>query len=208
MADQRETIGVFGITRLRTPDPTYTQGAVVPGTPAGPIATAVGPPIPIAGPIVGTVGASEWWNLFVTMPPAPDVVWVMICGDISMQVEATASAPTRMVLHTFGVITTVDETRGPSFGSDDTFITKPAASGGNYDTISLNTRPDPRGVWVPLNPDDTSAGWTMSFNALAGAVAITASEWRADLSQVRLVGYPANMWNTGQLWEGTRFRGS
>ncbi len=209
MANIFETDGAFTITRLRTDDTAYLQGAVRPlGFAANPIALAEGPVV--TGPTVAP-GNAESWTLAVTMPAAPEVVWVVVEGNIKMgQNPATGSLVADMWLFMFGDLTDGAALRGPIFGPgvDIAQAINVASAGGFVRSIQLSTNNVPRSVWIPLDPDQTSAGWTPLFHTRMGATAVAPNELLVDLSHVRMVGYPVNLWGTGALWDGTRLRGS
>jgi len=214
VADVSDTIGEFAVTRLRSEDTPYLQGAI---DSLGPAAI---PTVIARGPVFdgpsGAVGAVDWWRVAVTMPAVPEVIWVMIRTQIFLLLDAGISAPARFGLLTFGNITEVDEARGPFFNFGGTTIFEPGA-GTNWLQLLAGAATEGDQRWIPLDPlprtgpnyTGTVNGWTMILSIRAGTPNGPAQDdIRVDMTQVILLGYPVNAWNTGTLWAGTAFRGS
>ncbi len=206
MASVFELLGDFTVTRLRSRDVSYLRGAVRPvGDAPIPIALARGPQV--TGPGSATTGGATW-SVGVTIAPNPDVAWVLISGEYNIKRAAGPSIPLQSYLFTFGDITDIDNTRGPILGMGEPLGSSLAGTGGSFAAIDLPVTPRNQQLWVPLDPVVTAGGWTPVISVLLGATPPGVDDFQIDMSQVLLVGYPVNAWNTGALWAGTAFRGS
>ncbi len=206
MANVFENIGTFDLTRLRSQDVPYLSGAVSSrGEKPIPVALARGPQVLGPG---SAVGISEWWSVGVAIPATPEVAWVMVNGDYTMKSTALIPIPNRSFLFAFGDVANVDNFRGPVLGIGTEVATAVADSGGDFTTINVPEKPRPKSLWIPLDPADTSAGWTVVITTLMGATATAADDISIDMSQVLFLGYPVNAWNNGDLWSGAAYRGS
>lgn len=207
MADIFEDRGIFTITRLRAENVAFLSGAVSSSGPLpSPIALARGPLL--IGPSTNP-DADSRIGFGVTVPAAADVAWVLISANFFvLRGGVASSALTGIFLSTFGDILDIDNTRGPVFAQGALLAGVPGAAG-DFHTMQVATDPNQlKQLWVPLDPASTTGGWTMLLELLVGATAPLADEIQVDMSQVLLVGYPANAWNTGALWNGVTYRGS
>lgn len=207
MADVLEEVGSFSVQRLRTTDTSFLQGAVRPELGTPPIAIATGPLV--AGPVAGIVGAGEFWVVGVSVPAARDVMWIATDLNFTIAVDtATSSQPASAYIAAIGDIADSDAVRGPIVGSSNLTNFNPG-TGGTFDRVAADDDKTYPSIWAPLDPTSTVGGFTMIVSVLANAgTAIAVGEHRIDLTRVRLVGYPVNLWNTGVLWASTNARGS
>jgi hypothetical protein len=203
MASVFETSGTFKIQRLRTENPSFLSGAIATGGPLPvPVAVATGPQV-ISG---AAPGNDELWLVAVTVPAAPEVVWVQVSSDYFVWAD-TGNLLQNSYLYTFGDITDGGNTRGPVAGIGDSMAYSLAADPGVTAKWAYPYPPSvPRapGQWVL-----TADGWTMVVSTKVGSAAPTgANDMRLDLSQVILIGYPVNAWGTSAIWTQTGSRGS
>ncbi len=210
MAGVFEQAGTFTITRLRTVDAAYLQGAIQPAGPLPlPIAMARGPAA-ILGP-GSTITDNEGWGVEVAIPAAPDVVWVIINAEVVISMDqSTGTLLVNSYLFAFGTVAGKDNMTGPVFGPgtlSGVHIT--TGTGAVFDSYLQPLVPAvTAGLWHPLDPDRTANGSSMYNVVRVGSTAPGVDDLRLDLSQVLLLGYPTNIWNTAALWDGTRTRGS
>lgn len=205
MANVFENIGIFTIERLRTVDAAYLAGAIKPlGGPPSPIAIARGPRS-IVGPL-SAITAGAMWGVRVAMPAVPEVVWVVVNGDVTVQAGG-AGLVAALNVATFGAETTPDPTHGPFFGGNLVDVISQGGAG-TFDRYDLIVPATNRGIWAPLDPNETSAGWNVEVSVLIGATEPGTSEFSIDLSRFVLIGYPVNAWGSAALWDGVRVRGS
>jgi hypothetical protein len=208
MASQYSTTGTFTIQRLRTGDTSFLAGAIdSPGPVPLPSAIATGPLI--VGPGTGFL-AAERWTVAVTMPAAPELAWVILRTEMALA-NAGASAPT-ISLHmcTFGDIADQDNSRGPYFGTSSVATEVSGTPAGTYSQTKVADPADgaSRSLFLPLDTSLTGDGWTPTFTGVSDTGGVNANQWRWDLRNVQLLGYPANLWNTGSLWAWATSRGT
>ncbi len=207
MANIFENIGTFTLTRLRSTDASYLRGAVRPLGPT-PIPTilATGPQVVGPGSILGV---STWWGLGIEVPAVPEVVWVVVGMDFSLKKAVGVGNLEIAYLMVFGDVADVDNVRGPIAGAATLSTIAPGATGTFVDLTAVKDPARPSQMWVPLDPADTSSGWHFGLAVLTSAAAgAGVGELSVDLSSVRLIGYPVNLWNTGAMWAGMAGRGS
>lgn len=203
MAARIENLGTFEIERLRAPGTSYFEGATQGlGLEPVPIVLAKGPEAVLVG---GTITAGETWALGVAVPAVPEVMWVLITANV-MIFSVTASPPTLISIFTQGDTADLDNTQGPVFVDPAPKQLVPGTASGDFSSVT--SMEGSLGHFVPIDPVDTSAGFFMVLHVTAGATGPTIGQWRADLSNVLLAGYPVNYWDTGRLWQNTLRRGS
>ncbi len=202
MAARIENLGTFEIERLRTTGTTYPSGAINEiGSEPEPIARAFGPEGILVG---GTVTAGETWALGVAVPAVSEVVWVVVRANV-MIFGVTASAPVLMSIFTQGDTADLDNTEGPVFIDPSPRQLVPGTAGSFSSVTSMEGA---TGLFVPIDPAATSAGFFMVCHTTAGSTGPTVGQWSANLRNVILLGYPVNYWKTGKLWQNTLRRGS
>ncbi len=210
MANIFQTLGRFTVARLRSTDTTYLSGAVKSSFPFLPVAIATGPII--TGPVSTGLVDGETWGVAVPVPSTPDVMWVVAYTGYNMKLEAAVSKPSSSFLVAFMDVADQDNLKGPILGgmglAPVQFV--PGAAGGTFTTIIASNTPSLKStaLWVPLDPDDTSAGWNFGVTFEAGTTGPGVDDIEIDLRGVVLVGYPVNAWNTGALWAAVGARGS
>lgn len=202
--------GEFTVTRLRTADAAYLQGVDRPSSLPEPIAVARGPFI--TGPQANLIGASEFWVAGASVPALGDVVWVVVNADLHLRMPSGADVVERLFLFPRGTVTNAAYLEGPQMGPGTNVATVPVASGGTCPFVAgVNSpRDSSRGLFLPLDPSWTSIGWDMVVvvEATAGGGGIAQNAARLDMLEVRMIGYPANVWGTGGLDAVAAFRGS
>lgn len=203
MANVFEDVGTFTIRRLRTPDSSNLAGAVRPNQvlPA-PVAMAEGPQ-QVAGPISAGVGASEHWVVGTTIPAMDDVVWVFV-GDVPILKRQTGIGPCQeMYFMPVGDVTDSEVARGPLLGIGEGTLGEPyIGSGGSFVVLQAPAaQPLACSCWHPLDPDLTKDGFTCLTTILAPAGGLATSKAALNMKSVRYLGYAANTWDTGALWQ-------
>lgn len=207
MASVLENIGTFTIERLRMDDAAQLQAAVRPaGQLPQPLAIARGPVI--VGPL-SAVGDSEQWVVGLAVPAAPDIAWVMVRADFIVKEDAAvASQIPNVALFPIGGITSSALLQGPAFGTDTMLHRNTVASAGTFVFASNPPTDAGKGIWLPLDPDDTASGWFVLFTMRMGTTAPGTSDVEVDFRGVTFLGYPTNVWGTSMLWQNLAFRGS
>lgn len=212
MANVFENVGAFTVQRLRGQDAAYLRGANRPGgiTP-DPVAVALGPQA-VRGPAAGNVGAGEYWGVGVSVPAAADVAWVLVGAGYHMRYTSAAGANQKSYLLPYGDVSSVEDTRGPVFGYGTNLGVVVGGSGTTYVNLSLPDEPkgpsSGLGLWFPMDPELTSAGWTVVVLNQVNAAGLAQNLMEIDMSGVRLLGFPVNLWSTGPLWAPVALRGS
>jgi len=208
MASIFENLGDFQITRLRAQNTAYLSGAVASIEPLpAPVALARGPDDILGPKTAVTVGAT--WAVGVTMPAVPEVIWVLIRVGFTVKKVAGINPHVEGYVFVFGDVTDIDNFHGPVLGHGQQISTTAPAAAGTFTSIDVADPAPGTQVWVPLDPADTSAGWTVVIAMEQGAVTPPGiDDLRIDASEILLLGYPTNAWNTGALWAQTAYRGS
>lgn len=205
MVDVFENVGDYTITRLRGPDAAFLAGATRPVGLPDPIAIAEGP-ANVVGPS-GIVTTGEFWVVGSSIAAAPDLVWVLIAADILVKFDsAVSSDPTISYFYPRGNIAVPNDYLAPALGSATLSIMDFVPGAGLAANSALS--PSRSGaLWVPLDPVNTTAGFT-SVHILSNGGSFSVNDVDLDLRGVRFLGYPANVWGTGGLWAPAASRGS
>ena len=204
MADVYESNGSWTIERLRGTDSSFLDGAGRPAAPAQPIAIATGPKIQN----IGTVGASNFWITTQSIAKNDEILWVVVADGLVGGGRASAGID-QISWWPIGDHSDGDAIYGPTLGPSQV-IGNLAASGGNFRSqYAGDPANNPRGTWIPLNPELTDGGFSslVALTANAGGSA-AAGDLQVDMTGCKMIGFPVNFWNTGQLWAPNAFRGS
>lgn len=202
MAAVFDTEGVFVVKRLRTTDATFLAGASRAETAAPrPVATAWGPDY-VFGPS-GVVGANDWWTCTQTVPGTPDVCWVLVKIDPYVARKPAAGAPQSLWTH----VKPWESGIAPQGGAQDQLL---AASSGTYTALDALTGAagGNRSLFLPIDPEYTNGTWTISVSLQGPAGGWAVDDLALYTAGIRLVGYPTNMWGTGDIWDQAKYRGS
>lgn len=209
MADAYETAATpFTILRLRSTDTAYLPGAVRPVEGVLPSAVAYGPRV--NGPS-SAVGALERWVLGLTVPSTPELVWVLVSNKYLFLSTSAVSAIAGSYMAPIGDPTDGSATRGPLYSLGDNIERRGplASAGSNYKYVHYSPDAVADSCWVPLEPEQTVDGFQVNIVTRVGTPnGPGINTARIDAEQIRFVGYPVNLWNTGALWAGTPLRGS
>lgn len=202
--------GEFTVNRLRTADAAYLAGVDRPSTLPEPIVVARGPFI--TGPQANLIGNSDTWVCGAKVPAMADVVWVLVNADAHLRMPSSADVVDTLSIFPRGVVTNAAYLEGPQLGPADHLQVLTVASGGTnpYCVCYKSTSGRGNGLFLPLDPAFTRLGWDVLavVEATAGGGGIAQNAARLDMLEVRLIGYPANVWGTGGLEAVAAFRGS
>lgn len=208
MANQYDAgAGTFDVTRLRTSDAAYLAGVDRPSSLPEPIAIARGPFV--TGPQAGDVGAGDSWVAGLSVPAMGDVVWVVVNGNLHLRQAAASAEVDAIHLFPRGSVTNAAYFEGPELGPGTILEQTIVASGGTNPLVDMGRAPyTPQGLFLPLDPAWTAIGWEMVAVVVAGSAILSQNTARLDCLEVKLIGYPANVWGTGGLHAVSAFRGS
>lgn len=200
--------GSFEMTRLRTADASFLAGVDRPRSLPDPIAIATGPFI--TGPQANAVGASEWWVAGASMVVSPDICWVMVQAQVHLRKEPGTNEPEGIYLAPRGSVTNGAYLEGPILGPGPNINAFTGASGGTAPEMAgYAGQSGSMGMWLPLDPAWTAYAFEVIASIYTNAAGGFAQNGvKLDMRQVKLIGYPANVWGTGALHAVAAYRGS
>ena len=204
MANQFQAGDPWTVQRLPGPDAAYHAGARrgFAGMPP-PIALATGP----SGQTnTGAVGANEYWVLDTTLP-AQDVAWVVVQAHPLLQSDGASDTPAQVYWYPQGNSSLSTAVTPPSMGPGGNLVAHTTSSAGTYTVSIAPEQPLAQSVWMPLDPQNTISGVATSLVVKAGASGIGATDFSANLTHCRILGFPLPVWASGALWEPLTARG-
>lgn len=168
-----------------------------------PIMRARGPLL--TGPSTTAMTAGDQWRVSSSIPVQGDIAWVLVRAE---PVHVYTGTPSPVVSF-YGTIDTGGGELAPLFGPAGN-STAAGTVGATYTRITLpyfGTQTAPS-CWVPLERPDTATTGTCRLYVTAGTTPPGVDDWQIDAKGIVLLGYPAQLWDTSELWSATQLRGS